>query len=103
MSRCSAICSRRSGSSPRFWKNLRANPRVREIRQCGFITGIELDASDPSRRTGARICLAARNHGLLTRPILDTIVLMLPLCVTATQIETACDAIEMAIADAMPA
>ena len=84
--------------------HLRANPHVREIRQCGFIAGIELDRPDgppldPIERTGARVCLAARKHGLLTRPILDTIVLMLPLCVTSAQIDHACNAIEMAIAD----
>jgi adenosylmethionine-8-amino-7-oxononanoate aminotransferase len=82
---------------------LRANPRVREIRQCGFIAGIELGAPggaplDPIQRTGARVCLAARRHGLLTRPILDTIVLMPPLCITPEQIDAACDAVARAIA-----
>jgi adenosylmethionine-8-amino-7-oxononanoate aminotransferase len=83
---------------------LRANPHVREIRQCGFIAGIELGAPDgaaldPLRRTGARVCLAARRHGLLTRPILDTVVLMPPLCVTPGQIELACRAIESALVE----
>jgi adenosylmethionine-8-amino-7-oxononanoate aminotransferase len=85
-------------------ERLRANPHVRDVRQCGFIAGIELGgpggaALDPIQRTGARVCLAARNHGLLTRPILDTIVLMLPLCATEGEIAQACGAIESAIAD----
>jgi adenosylmethionine-8-amino-7-oxononanoate aminotransferase len=83
---------------------LRANPRIRETRQCGFIAGIELGAPgsaplDPRERTGAKVCLGARRHGLLTRPILDTIVLMLPLCATTGQIDEACDALEMSIAE----
>jgi adenosylmethionine-8-amino-7-oxononanoate aminotransferase len=41
--------------------------------------------------------VAAREHGLLTRPILDTIVLMMPYCVTLAQIGEACEAVEMAI------
>jgi adenosylmethionine---8-amino-7-oxononanoate aminotransferase len=87
-------------------ERLRANPHVREVRQCGFIAGIELGGPggtvlDPIQRTGARVCLAARRHGLLTRPILDTIVLMLPLCAMAAQIDQACGAIEMATAEVM--
>ena len=83
---------------------LRANPHVRDVRQCGFIAGIELGGPggavlDPIQRTGARVCLAARNHGLLPRPILDTIVLMLPLCATEEELDRACTAIERAIAD----
>jgi adenosylmethionine-8-amino-7-oxononanoate aminotransferase len=85
---------------------LRANPHVREIRQCGFIAGIEVGAPDgapldPLQRTGARVCLAARRHGLLTRPILDTVVLMPPLCITTTQVERACGAVEKAITDTL--
>jgi adenosylmethionine-8-amino-7-oxononanoate aminotransferase len=81
---------------------LAENPHVRETRQCGFIAGIELGgrggaALDPALRTGARVCLAAREHGLLTRPILDTIVLMPPYCVTMAQIDKACEAVELAI------
>jgi adenosylmethionine-8-amino-7-oxononanoate aminotransferase len=82
-------------------ERVRGNPHVREVRQCGFIAGIELGGADCDliRRNGARVCLAARRHGLLTRPILDTVVLMPPLCVTAAQIDQACDAIELGIAE----
>ena len=75
---------------------------VREIRRAGFIAGIEVvrqngAAFDPRDRRGAQICLAARRYGLLTRPIGDVIVLMLPLCVTLEEIDLAVDAIERAI------
>jgi adenosylmethionine---8-amino-7-oxononanoate aminotransferase len=60
-----------------------AQPMVHDVRQCGFVSGIELRQPDGTRfpaeaRTGEAICLAARKHGLLTRPILDTLVLMPP-------------------------
>jgi adenosylmethionine-8-amino-7-oxononanoate aminotransferase len=88
-------------------EGMRANPHIREIRQCGFIAGIEIGGPDgapldPIQRTGARVCLAARRHGLLTRPILDTIVLMPPLCITSGQTDAACRAIELAINDVLP-
>ena len=66
-----------------------------------FATAIsyaELAKLDPASRTGARVCAAAREHGLLTRPILDTIVLMPPLCVTEAQVDQACEAVEKAVA-----
>ena len=79
-------------------------PPVAEIRQCGFIAGIELMA-DPVRKqpfaweaqTGARVCVAAREHGLLTRPIGDTLTLLPPYCVTYDQLKTAVTALRRAI------
>jgi len=83
---------------------MRGNPHIRDIRQCGFVAGIEVggpggEALEPSQSTGAKVCLAARRHGLLTRPVRDTVVLMPPLCISVQQLETACRAIELAIAD----
>ena len=77
---------------------------MREIRRAGFIAGIEVarrngDAFDSRDQIGAQICLAARRHGLLTRPIRDVIVLMLPLCVTFEEIDLAVDAIAKAITE----
>ncbi len=68
------------------------HPAVNEIRQCGFVAGI-----DVAPGTGAKVCLAARAHGLLTRPIRNTIVLMLPLCVSRSEIAQAVSAIKRAI------
>jgi len=75
------------------------HPLIHEIRQCGFIAGIELRRADggkfpPAERFGEAVCLAARNHGLLTRPILDTLVLMPPLCTTTSEIDHAINAID---------
>ena len=79
-------------------------PNVAEVRQCGMIAGIEVRRSSGEpflwqEQTGARVCIAARNYGLLTRPILDTIVLIPPLCTTRAQLERATEAIRRAIQD----
>ncbi len=80
--------------------------RVRETRQSGFIAGIELARADGSsfeavEQAGARVCIAARKHGLLTRPIRDVIVLMPPLCITGEQLEQSVRAIERAITESL--
>jgi adenosylmethionine---8-amino-7-oxononanoate aminotransferase len=77
-------------------------PNVREIRRAGFVAGIEVarrsgEPFDWRDQVGAQICLAARRYNLLTRPIRDVIVLMLPLCVTLEEIDLAVGAIEKAI------
>lgn len=71
---------------------------VREVRQCGLIAGIELcrpggEAFPPESRVGERFCFGARRHGLLTRPILDTVVLMPPLCVSGEELDFSLDAV----------
>ena len=67
---------------------------ISDIRQCGFVAGI-----DVMHGRGAKICLAARAHGLLTRPIRDTVVLMLPYCVTNSEISQAVSAIDRAVSE----
>jgi adenosylmethionine---8-amino-7-oxononanoate aminotransferase len=99
-------------------EELRELPQIREVRQCGLISAIELrEQSSPAPHPsplptgegeasraaalplGTRICLAARKHGLLTRPILNTIVLMPPLCVTPNELKVMTTAIKVAITD----
>jgi adenosylmethionine---8-amino-7-oxononanoate aminotransferase len=53
-------------------------------RQCGLIAGIEF-----RKGLGENIIRSARERGLLTRNILDTVVLMPPLCVSIGEIDTA--------------
>ncbi len=83
---------------------LRSTPHIADIRQCGFIAGIEVRQSFEipypwQAQTGTRICAAARAHGLLTRPIKDTIVLMPPLCTTKEQLVIAVNALHEAIVE----
>jgi adenosylmethionine---8-amino-7-oxononanoate aminotransferase len=73
-------------------------PLVHEIRQCGLIAGIELRRPDGEKfpaheRLGEAICQLLKPHGLLTRPILDTLVLMPPLSSTLGEIDHALDAL----------
>ncbi|MDG2123500.1 MAG: adenosylmethionine--8-amino-7-oxononanoate transaminase [Verrucomicrobiales bacterium] len=74
---------------------------VRQVRQCGFIAGVELEAGAAGELRGARVCEVARGHGLLTRPVVDTVVLMPPLCTTEGQLEKAVGAIENAIGEVL--
>ena len=39
-----------------------------------------------TERIGAKVCQAARRHGLLTRPIGDVLLLMPPYCITEEQL-----------------
>jgi Adenosylmethionine-8-amino-7-oxononanoate aminotransferase len=67
--------------------SLRQVPGVVEVRQCGFIAGIELDEGETG--FAAEVCIEARRHGLLTRPIRNVVVLMPPLCTTIDQLTQA--------------
>jgi adenosylmethionine-8-amino-7-oxononanoate aminotransferase len=83
---------------------LKQRPFVAEVRQCGFMAGIELRRAPgepfaPEEMIGARVCLAARHHGLLTRPIRDTIVLMPPYCITEAQLRAAVAALSAAVGE----
>ncbi len=69
---------------------------MNEIRQCGFIAGIELKQTEDVDLT-TKVCLAARGRGLLTRPIRNVIVLMPPLCATSEQLTSAIGAIHDSI------
>lgn len=71
---------------------------VGDVRQCGFIAGVELVADRsggrpfPSEeRIGARVCGEARKRGLLIRPLGDTLVLMPPLAISDPDLETLLD------------
>ncbi len=66
-----------------------AHPHVGEVRQRGTMVGIELVADrstrqpfDPDRRVGEAVCRAARDHGLVIRPLGDVVVVMPALSMT---------------------
>jgi adenosylmethionine-8-amino-7-oxononanoate aminotransferase len=67
---------------------------VGDVRQCGFMIGIELvedrslrKACPPEKRIGAQVAQHVRNYGLILRPLGDVIVLMPPLSITLPEIE----------------
>ncbi len=79
--------------------SLKDQPQVVDIRQCGLIAGIEVGPHPWQEQHGARICIAARRHGLLTRSILDTVVLMPPLCIGEAQLVRCVEALRLAIGE----
>lgn len=72
-------------------------PCVMEIRQCGMIAGIEIGPYSPEELRGVQVCMAARKHGLLTRPVVDTLVLMPPLSVTEEELTKMVDALRQGL------
>jgi adenosylmethionine---8-amino-7-oxononanoate aminotransferase len=80
------------------------HPHVAHVHQCGLIAGIDvvrsrspLQSYSPADQTGARICHAARKHGVLTRPVFDTLVLMPPLSVTTAELDQMAQALHCAL------
>jgi adenosylmethionine-8-amino-7-oxononanoate aminotransferase len=83
---------------------VRDHPHVGEVRQAGLLAGVELVKDratgapfDPSRRLGARVCLRARDHGVLLRPLGDVLVLMPPLVIEEADLAHLCRAVELAL------
>ena len=77
---------------------------VHEVRQCGMIAGIELRRSDGrafdgNLRVGEMVSVMARDYQVLTRPIMDTLVVMPPLSISMDEIKTLCGGLASAIRD----
>jgi len=75
---------------------------VFDVRQCGMVAGVEVRQSNgesfpPGDRVGEKISLLARRYQLLTRAILDTLVIMPPLSITEDEIHQMCDSLTSAI------
>ena len=70
-------------------------PHVSDVRQWGYMIGIELVEDKKSlknyateRRIGHKVIVAARNHGVMIRPLGDVIILMPPLTITDDELTT---------------
>ena len=77
---------------------------IYEVRQCGFIAGIELrtpdgQVFDSKLRIGEKVSVMARDHQVLTRPIMDTLVVMPPLSISKDEIKILCRGLAAAIKD----
>jgi adenosylmethionine-8-amino-7-oxononanoate aminotransferase len=59
---------------------------VRGVRQCGLMAGIEIDPR-AGRYMGADICVRARAHGVILRPLGDVVVWMPPLTLQVGDLE----------------
>lgn len=85
-------------------KPIADNPHVGDIRQCGFMVGIELvrdkTTKEPyplSAKAGHRVAAIARRKGLILRPIGNVVVLMPPLSTTAEELNTMVNIIKESI------
>lgn len=77
---------------------------VGDIRQVGFMVGIELvrdkktkEAYEVKERVGHRVILEARKHGVMIRPLGNVIILMPPLSITHSELETLCNVVKKSI------
>ncbi len=69
------------------------HPHVGELRQRGLMVGVELVRDRATRaeyeyelRVGHQVCLEARKHGVMLRPLGNVVVLMPPLAMTEAQL-----------------
>ena len=81
-------------------------PHVGDVRQCGFMVGIELveDRSlrtpyPPASRIGVQVTRNARKHGVILRPLGDVVVLMPPLSITPDEMRLLVSAAARSIAE----
>jgi len=77
---------------------------VGDVRQRGLMAGVELVRDketkkrfSPALRIGHKVCMDAREYGLIIRPLGDTIVLMPPLSITEDELEKMTDIIGASI------
>jgi adenosylmethionine---8-amino-7-oxononanoate aminotransferase len=59
---------------------------VTEIRQRGFMVGIDLGEHDPALRLGHRVTVEARERGAIVRPLGDVVILMPPLSISEEEL-----------------
>ena len=92
--------------SQRLAEDIDPLPHVGEIRQCGFMIGIELvmdrakrSAYPPELRMGACVTQDVRLKGVILRPLGDVIVLMPPLSITPDEIRSLVSATALSITE----
>ena len=84
----------------RLLRRVAAIPTVREVRQRGFMVGIEVGPFPLDARMGHQVTLEARRRGAILRPLGDVVVLMPPLSIDSADlrrlVEITAQAIEVA-------
>jgi adenosylmethionine---8-amino-7-oxononanoate aminotransferase len=63
-----------------------AMSEVTEVRRRGFMVGIDLGEHDPELQLGHRVTLAARERGVIVRPLGDVVIMMPPLSISAAEL-----------------
>ncbi|MDB5297520.1 MAG: bioA [Phycisphaerales bacterium] len=94
-----------AGSLWHMLQPLKDLPHVGEVRQLGFMVGIELVGDkatkapyDPRLRVGAEVCLRCRARGVIVRPLGVVVVLMPPPAMGEDDLRTIVDAVAAEIA-----
>ena len=89
-------------------ERLGSNPWVGEIRQRGFMIGIELMEDRRAKKpfawqdqVGVRVCEQARQYGVILRPLGNVIVLMPPLSMSMAELDQLVTALERSIDDVL--
>jgi adenosylmethionine---8-amino-7-oxononanoate aminotransferase len=77
-------------------------PEVAEVRQRGFMVGIDLGEHEPALRMGHRVVREARERGVIVRPLGDTVVLMPPLSISKADLRRLVTVTEESIRAAQP-
>ncbi len=76
---------------------LKNNPNVTNIRQTGMIAAFDIKNYDPIKRTNLTIYTYALNHGVLLRPLAQTIYIMPPYIIKEEEIDTIFEVIQGAL------
>lgn len=72
---------------------------VGDIRQKGFMVGIELEPYDWKEKIGVKVAMKARERGVIIRPLGNVIVLMPPLSISKQELKNLLDVTYWAIQD----
>jgi adenosylmethionine-8-amino-7-oxononanoate aminotransferase len=87
-------------------RRLATLPHVGDARQRGLIAAVELvrdkATCEPlpwAERCGHRVCVAARKHGVLLRPLGNVIVIMPPLAISLAELDRIALAVESGLAE----
>ena len=83
------------------------HPHVGELRQRGLTAAIDLVPADGGRypaaaRAALQVCMRARDHGLLLRPLGDSLLLVPPLCLSDAELGELASRTACAIDDILP-
>ncbi len=76
--------------------------KIKEVRQLGFMVGIEIEGYAAEERIGHQVIMEARKHGVILRPLGAVIVLMPPLSISISELKKLLDATFEAIKTVTP-
>jgi adenosylmethionine-8-amino-7-oxononanoate aminotransferase len=89
-------------------EGLEDSPWVGDVRQAGFMAGIELVRNRGTReefpvreRVGHRVCLAARERGVLIRPLGNVVTLVPPLAAERAHLDRLVEAVGFGIEEVL--